>query len=137
MSEFLRQSMMIFIIQGFWTIVFIFVIFTSFWPTYPPTLFRLHQYKCVYLFLDFLIRKFTFYVKIIGVYLFMGKTIFFSLSLYICPGDLGSIPGRVIPKTLKMVLDTSLLNTQQYKVLIKDKVEQSPLHRSSDWSSYC
>ena len=23
------------------------------------------------------------------------------------PGDLGSIPGRVIPKTLKMVLDTS------------------------------
>ena len=41
------------------------------------------------------------------------------------PGDLGSIPGRVIPKTLKMVLDTSLLNTQQYKVCIKGKVEQS------------
>ena len=31
-------------------------------------------------------------------------------------GDLGSIPGRVIPKTFKMVLDTYLLNTQQYKV---------------------
>ena len=31
------------------------------------------------------------------------------------PGDQGSIPGRVIPKTLKMVLDTSLFNTQQYK----------------------
>ena len=28
------------------------------------------------------------------------------------PGDRGSIPGRVIPKTLKMVFDTSLLNTQ-------------------------
>ena len=41
------------------------------------------------------------------------------------PGDLGSIQGRVIPKTLKMVLDTSLLNTQQYKVRIKGKVEQS------------
>ena len=41
------------------------------------------------------------------------------------PGDLGSIPGCVIPKTLKMVLDTSLLNTQHYKVRIKDKVEQS------------
>ena len=41
------------------------------------------------------------------------------------PGDLGSIPGRVIPKTLKMVLDTSLLNTQQYKVHIKGEVEQS------------
>ena len=26
------------------------------------------------------------------------------------PGDLGSIPGRVIPNTLKMVHDTSLLN---------------------------
>ena len=41
------------------------------------------------------------------------------------PGDLSSIPGRVIPKTLKMVLDTSLLNTLQYKVRIKGKVEQS------------
>ena len=40
-------------------------------------------------------------------------------------GDLGSISGRVIPKTLKMVLDTSLLNTQQYKVSIKGKVKQS------------
>ena len=41
------------------------------------------------------------------------------------PGDLGSIPGRVILKIFKMVLDTSLLNTQQYKVRIKSKVEQS------------
>ena len=41
------------------------------------------------------------------------------------PGDLGSIQGRVIPKTLKVVLDTSLLNTQQYKTHIKGKVEQS------------
>ena len=40
------------------------------------------------------------------------------------PGDLDLIPGHVIPKTLKMVLDTSLLNTQQYKVRIKSKVEQ-------------
>ena len=41
------------------------------------------------------------------------------------PGDLGSIPGRVIPKTLKMVHDTSLINTQQNNVLIEGKVEQS------------
>ena len=41
------------------------------------------------------------------------------------PGDLGSIPGRVIPKTQKMVLDASLLNIQHYKVRIKGKVEQS------------
>ena len=40
-------------------------------------------------------------------------------------GDLDSIAGRVIPKTFKMVLDTSLLNTQQYKLRIKGKVEQS------------
>ena len=50
------------------------------------------------------------------------------------PGDMGSIPSCVIPKTLKMVLDASLLNTQQYKVCIKGRVEQSrersstPLH---------
>ena len=31
------------------------------------------------------------------------------------PGDLGSIPGRVIPKTFKMELDTTLLNTQHYR----------------------
>ena len=31
-------------------------------------------------------------------------------------GDLGSKPGRVIPKTEKMVLDASLLYTQHYKV---------------------
>ena len=41
------------------------------------------------------------------------------------PGDLGSIPGRVIPKTQKMVLHASLLNTQHYKVRIKSKEEQS------------
>ena len=38
------------------------------------------------------------------------------------PGDWGSIPGRVIPKIQKMVLDTSMLNTQHYKVRIKGKV---------------
>ena len=41
------------------------------------------------------------------------------------PGDLGLIPGRVIPQTFKRVLDTSLLIIQQYKVRIKGKVEQS------------
>ena len=47
------------------------------------------------------------------------------------PGDLGSIPGRVIPKTLKMVIDTFLLNTHQYKVRIKSKVKQSRERRST------
>ena len=40
------------------------------------------------------------------------------------PLDRGSISGRVIPKTQKVVLDTSLVNTQQYKVRIKGKEEQ-------------
>ena len=35
------------------------------------------------------------------------------------PEDLGSIPGRVIPKTQKMVLNAALLNTQHYKIWIK------------------
>ena len=41
------------------------------------------------------------------------------------PGDRGSIPARVIPKTLKMVLDTYVFNTQHNKLGIKGKAEQS------------
>ena len=41
------------------------------------------------------------------------------------PRDWGSIPGGVIPNTQKMVLAASLRNTQQNKVRIKGKVEQS------------
>ena len=45
-------------------------------------------------------------------------------------GDRGSIPGRVILETQKMVLDAALLSTQNYKVMIKGKVEQT-----KEWSS--
>ena len=41
------------------------------------------------------------------------------------PGDSGSISGRIRPKIQKEVLDTSLLNTQPYKVRFKGKVKQS------------
>ena len=44
-----------------------------------------------------------------------------------CLGDQGSIPGQVIPKTQKMVLDGALFSNQ---VRIKGKVEQS-----REWSS--
>ena len=48
-----------------------------------------------------------------------------------CLEDRGSIPGWVIPKTEKMVLDAALLITQHYKVRLKwSKVEQS-----REWSS--
>ena len=36
-------------------------------------------------------------------------------------GDPVSIPGRVIPKTKKIVFDASLLNMLHYKVQIKSK----------------
>ena len=44
----------------------------------------------------------------------ISKTVLFETVQY-----------RVIPKILKMVLDITLLNTQQYKVRIKVKVDQS------------
>ena len=40
-----------------------------------------------------------------------------------CPGDRGSIPGRVMPKTQNIELDATLFNTKNYKVPIKGKVE--------------
>ena len=44
--------------------------------------------------------------------------------------DRGTICGRVIAKTQKMVLDVILLNTQYYKERIKGKVQLS-----KEWSS--
>ena len=54
--------------------------------------------------------------------------------------DRGSIPGRVIPKTQKMVFDAVLLKNQYRKVWIKGKVEQTRERRvapfpSLRWSS--
>ena len=46
------------------------------------------------------------------------------------PGDRDSIPGRVIPKTQKILLDAALLNTRHYKLKNKGKVDQS-----REWSS--
>ena len=63
----------------------------------------------------------TFIYICICIYIFFLGVRVFANGL----GDLGSIPGRVIPKTQKMVLDASLLSTQHYKVRIKGKVEQS------------
>ena len=53
------------------------------------------------------------------------------------PGDWGSIPVQVIPKTKKMVLEATLLNTQHYKVRIKGKVEQFREWRSALPSPQC
>ena len=50
----------------------------------------------------------------------------YNVSMFIHGlGNLGSIPGLVIPKTQKIVFDYSLFNAQNYEVLIKGKVGQS------------
>ena len=67
--------------------------------------------------LDFILRNYTLYII---PYIGMMVRVFAN-----GPKDLRSIPGRVIPKSPKMVLDASLLNTQQYKIRIKGKVERS------------
>ena len=45
---------------------------------------------------------------------FYGQYVQMSRVFVNGTGDRDSIPGRVIPKTQKMVLETALLNTQQY-----------------------
>ena len=80
-------------------------------------------------------------MKILNIFEIMLKVIFIYVWVFIFindrliglvgrmfangPGDPRSVPDRVIPNTFKMVLETSLLNTQRYKVCIKGKVEQS------------
>ena len=78
-------------------------------------------------------QEFDLDITTANVKMGLGKLIENSLVQYLLfvmvrvfansPGDLGSIPCRVIPKTQKMVLDATLLNTQHYKVRIKGKVE--------------
>ena len=62
----------------------------------------------------------------LGIYIYIYKPIglvdrVFANGLE----DQGLVPGLFKQKTQKMVLDTTLLNTQHYKVCIKGKVEQS------------
>ena len=65
----------------------------------------------------------------LSLYIYIGgNDQFISIAVRVFvkgPGDWCSIPGRVIPKTAKMVLDAPLLKTQHYKVWIKSKVKQS------------
>ena len=90
---------------------------------------RLERLLCIYIYIYIYS---PIYIYIYSSYIYM------CVCVCVCvfvnePGDLGSIPGRVIPKTQKMVLDATLLNTQYYKVMIKGKVEQSR-ERSSAFS---
>ena len=81
--------------------------------------------------------KYSFSFLHIYIYIYILPDIGLGVRVFANgPGDLGSIPGRVIPKTQKMVLDAS----QHYKVRIKGKVEQyrkgvapSPTHWCSSY----
>ena len=100
-------------------------------------------FNFIYLSVNWIIFYYLF-INFIRIILFVFLLIFYYLFLLFYnwvsglmsrlfandPGDRGSIPGRVIPKTQKMVLNIALLNTQHYKVEIKGKVEQS-----REWSS--
>ena len=60
---------------------------------------------------------------IVGYFSWM-RTIALMIRVFTkAPEDQGSIPGRIIPTTQKMVLDTALLNARHYKVQIKGKME--------------
>ena len=48
-------------------------------------------------------------------------TIYIYIYIYNVSGDQSSISGRFIPKTQKMVLDSSFLNTQHYNVRFKGR----------------
>ena len=80
-----------------------------------------------------------FLIIIIIIYIYIYIYIMVRVSAN-RPGDLGSIPGRVILKTQKMVLYASLFNTQIYKVRIKDEWSNlenefalAPTRSSSYW----
>ena len=84
------------------------------------------MYAYIYIYIYIYVYIYSVYIYMLCVYDIGPAVRVFANG----PGDLGSIPGRVIPKTIEMVLDTTLLNTQHYKVRFKGKVEQS-----WEWSS--
>ena len=90
-------------------------------------------------FLSFFLLSFshhsTYLLSFFFFFLLRFSSFYWAIDLMIRvfangPVDRGSIPGRVLPKTPKMVLVATLLNTQHYKVRIKGKVE-----KSREWSS--
>ena len=75
----------------------------------------IYVYMCVYIYVHIYVYIYA-YICILNWLIGLVVRVFANGL-----EDLGSIPGCVIPNTLKMVLDTSLLNTQQYMVLSRVK----------------
>ena len=53
----------------------------------------------------------------------VSEYIYIYIYIYNGPGDQGSIPGRVISKTQKMVLDDSLLNSALYESMVSGAIQ--------------
>ena len=51
----------------------------------------------------------------IYIFMILIPMIYIYIYIYVRPGDRGLIPGRIIPKTLKMVLDTALRYVSRVK----------------------
>ena len=92
---------------------------------------------CLHLSIFITLRKYTWMLAWVNKSIYLSIIFCSTIIMYIRlhglvgrvftngQGNLGSIPGCVIPKTLKIIIDSSMVNTQQYKVRIKGKVEQS------------
>ena len=91
--------------------------------------------SCIYIYIIYIYMIYIYhmYIYIYHIYIYIYIIYIYIYHIYISyiyiglmsrvsangTGDRGSIPGRVTPKTQKMVLD------QHYRVRIKGKVEQS------------
>ena len=110
LSKFLRQSMMIFIIKGFQTIVFIFIVIsTAFRPICPPALFKCLLSKFLrWSMMIFIIKGFRTIVFIFIVISTAFRPIC-PLAFFRCLSNLG---------TYMELQTTSLLNPWGLPVLI-------------------
>ena len=90
-----------------------------------PVYIFLYLIMIVYIYILSLLDTIRYILSLLYIYIYRERERERKRVFANGPGDQDSIPGRVIPKTEKMVLDAFLLNTQHYKVRIKGKVEQS------------
>ena len=85
---------------------------------------KLLQFYEIPLFVKKLYKNFI-YIFALSIYDMLQNRLICLVGTVVTNGlvEVGSIPCYIISKTLKIVLDTSLLKTQQYKVHIMGKVE--------------
>ena len=55
---------------------------------------------------------------------YLSDLLYISRVFTTVPGDMDSIPGRIVPQTSKMVLMPPFITLQHYKVRIKGKLAQ-------------